>query len=257
MVAVAVAGRIDEHNLLCARNRLCVDVHAAGVGVALIDLVLRSVGVHRPQVVEGYLAAVHVFPAHVEDASVGQDPRRVVVFRICGQHPNAGAVGLHPVDRGHLRHPAVHPATAARGHEHDVSVRQPRGLEVVVLAERQLAEVGAVGVDRVEVVGARAAGTVREEDRPSVVVDARVAHAAGLVREQRTELPGLQVVREEPPFLAVDRGVGGLAVVRDVRVPVRIHAGRARGEHHFVEGTVRAGKELAAHCRLRPLDRTN
>ena len=132
------------------------------------------------------------------------------------------------------RHPAVHPAPAARRDEDNVAVRQPRGLEVVVFAERELAEVRAVGVDRVEVVGAGAARTVREEDRLAIVVHGRVAHAAGRVDEQRAELAGLEVVGEETPFRAVGGRVRRLAEVGDVRVPVRILADRTRGKHDLV-----------------------
>ena len=201
--SMSTTSRVDEHHVLRAGNGLRIDIDAAGVGVPLVDLMLRAVGVHRPEVVERHLAAVHVLPAHVEDAPVGQHPGRVVVLGVRGDHADAGAVGLHAVERGHLRHPAVHPPAATRRDEHDVAVRQPRGLEVVIFAKRELTEVRAVGVDRVEVVGAGAARTVREEDRLSVVVHDRIAHAAGRIDEQRAELAGLEVVGEETPFRAV------------------------------------------------------
>src|ERR1035437_1575562 len=97
------------------------------------------------------------------------------------------------VEDSDLATPAVDPALAARGDEHDVAVGQVGGLDVVVSAVGELPQTAAVGTDFVEVELLRAAFAIAEEDLPAVVVDLRVAHPAARVIEQRGELAEGQV----------------------------------------------------------------
>jgi hypothetical protein len=69
-----------------------------------------AVRIHGPEVVEVNLAAVHVFPARVEDASVGQRPRGVVVLVVAGERADVCAVGVAAMQHGDLREPAIDPA---------------------------------------------------------------------------------------------------------------------------------------------------
>ena len=237
MVAPSVSGRVYEHNVLRAGYGLGVDIDAAGVGVPLVDLVLGAVGVHCPEMMERHLAAVNILPAHVEDASVGKHPRCVVVFWIRGDHAHPRTVRLHAIDGSHLRDPAVHPAPAAGGDEHDVAIGKPGGLDVVIAARGEPLQPRAVGVDGVKVEMLLAGRPVGEENRLAVVVDARVAHAPGRIGKNHAVRTGLDVVGNEAPAAAVCRRFRRSAEIREVGVPVGIFAHGASGEHDLVERT--------------------
>ena len=197
---------------------------------------------------ERNLAAIDVLPAHVGDAAVVEGPGRVVVLDVGGKHADSGAVRLHAVDGGHLGEPAVNPAARAARDEDDVAIREPRGLDVVVFAERELLEAGAVRVDGEEVIALLVAGTVGEHDLPAVVVDARVAHRARDVLEDRAERLGAEVVRDEPPLPVEDRVAGAIAVVAEVGVPVLAPV-RARGEQDFLDVAELPGEQPLAQLR--------
>ena len=250
VLALAVPGREAGHHLVRAGNGLGVDHHDAGVQVAVPDHLGGAVGVGGPEMVIVDLAAIHVFPARVEDAAVGQRPGRVVLLVVAGDGADVLAVGVAAVQDGHLRQPAVDPALAAGGDEDDVAVGQVGGLDVVVGAVGELAQAGAVGIDLVEVVLLRAAFAIAEEDLLAVVMDLRIAHPAARVIEQRGELAGGQVPAVElgafPPGLAV-RVMG---VVADVGIPMAVGlVDLARGEDEVVHPRHRAGAELSrARC---------
>src|ERR1035437_3121152 len=130
------------------------------------------------------LAGIHVFPARVEDATVGQRPGGVVLVVVAGEETDVLAVGVATVQDGDLREPAVDPALAAGGDEDDVAVGQVGGLDIVVRAVGELAQAGAIGVDLAEVILLRAALAIAEEDLAAVVVDLWVAHPAARVIEE-------------------------------------------------------------------------
>ena len=147
VLGLAVARRERRDDLVRARNRLGVDHDGPWILVAEVDRLPRAVGIDDPQMVIMHLAAVDVFPAGIEDASVGQRPRRVVVLDVAGELADVLALAVAAVQHRHLGQPAVHPAFAAARNEHDAAIGQVAGLDVVPGAVGQLAQPAAVGVD--------------------------------------------------------------------------------------------------------------
>ena len=242
---MAMAGREARHDFVRAGDRLGVNHHDAGVVVAVPGHLGGAVGVGGPEMMVVDLAAIHVFPARVEQAAIGQRPGGIVLLVVAGDGADVLAAGVAAIQDGDLREPAVHPALAARGDEDDVAVGQVGGLDVVVRAVRELAQAGAIGVDLAEVILLGAALAIAEEDLAAVVVDLRVAHAAARVIEQRGELARGQVQAIElgafPPCLA--RRVVG--VVADVGIPMPVGlVDPARGEDDIVHARHRPGAEL-------------
>ena len=120
-------------------------MHRAGRGgvVAPIDRVAGAVRIDRPERLGVAEVAVHVFPAVVEDASVGH--QRAVAFeeRALADLVDVGAVGLHAEEVGHDVPVAHAVLRLARGGEHDRAVRQVKRIEIIhVPRERELAEPG-------------------------------------------------------------------------------------------------------------------
>ena len=245
MLALAVTGGEAGDDLVRARDGLGVDHDDAGVEVAVPGHLGGAVGVGGPEMVVVDLAAIHVFPARVEEAAVGQRPGGVVVFVVAGDGADVAAVGVAAVHDRDLGEPAVDPALAARGDEDDVAVRQIGGLDIVVGAVGELAQAGAIGIDLVEVILLRAALAIAEEDLLAVVMDLGVADAAARVIEQGSELVGGEVQAVElgafPPCLAI-RVVG---VIAEVGIPMAVGLVQlARGEDEVVHPGHRAGAEL-------------
>lgn len=122
-----------------------------------------------------------------------------------------------------------------RGAEDDVAVGKVGRLDVVVRSVGQLPQVGAVGVDLVEVVVLRAAGPVGEQDFAPLVVNLRIANAPARIVEQDPHLAAGQV---EPAELAANR-VGlffrVVAVVAEVGVVMDVGAGGPDREDQVVD----------------------
>ena len=116
-----------------------------------------AVGPHGPEVLVRDGVAVNVVPAREQDlAGVrhGREPFADVVER---EDAQAGAVGVHPVQRvavpalAEVRPEAARVAAPPRRDERDAAVGQVAGHQVVVAAARELAQAGAVHVDLVDV----------------------------------------------------------------------------------------------------------
>ncbi|OHB83391.1 MAG: hypothetical protein A2V98_12470 [Planctomycetes bacterium RBG_16_64_12] len=124
------------------------------------------------------LAAVDVLPALIDEPSVGQGPRRVVVLQVGGDRVDVLPVGTAAVHHRHFRQPALHPTLAAAGDEHDVAVGQIGRLDVVEGPVGQTPEAGPVDVDLIEVIILRPAGAIGEKDSLAVVMDLGISHRA-------------------------------------------------------------------------------
>ena len=245
----AVAGREGRDDLARAGDGLGVEHDDVRVHVPEIDRGAGAVGIHRPKAVILDLAAIHVFPAHVKQPAIGQRPGRVVVLGVGRDHLDVAAVGSAAVDHADLSHPAIYPAFAARGDKRDVAVGEVGWLVVVELAGSKLLQAGTVRADLVEVVEVRAGFAVGEQNLSRVVMDLRITDGAALRVEQRGALAGTNV-----PFAELARvgfavaGVGFLvlvlAVIADVRVPVRIVVARAGAEDEVFHVSQRASEGL-------------
>ena len=77
------------------------------------------------------LRAVDIFPALIDDATIGQRPRGVILFEVGGKHLDVVAGGVAAMQGGDLGEPAIHPAFAAAGDEYDISVGQDARFEVI------------------------------------------------------------------------------------------------------------------------------
>jgi hypothetical protein len=165
--AASVAGREDRHHFRRSRNRLGVDHQDARMLVPVEYHLRGAVRVGGPQMMVVDLGSVDIFPALIQDAAVGQRPRRVVVFHIGRQRAEVSAVGVAAVQHGDLGQPALDPALAAAGDEHDAVVGQIGRFDVVVGPVGQLPQVAAVHVDLVQMIVLGAAGPVREQDFPA------------------------------------------------------------------------------------------
>ena len=195
------------------------------------------------------LRAVDVLPAHVQDAAVGQDPGRVIVVVVAGQHPQVGTIGVATVQRGHPAVPAIDKPPAAAGAEHDPAVRQVSRLDVVVGPVRQLRQPRPVDIDFVQVIRRGAAPAIGKQDLLAVVMHLRIAHAAQRVVEQHRQLTGAQVQPAQPASVAVAaqrvavnvlaKGIVRwrpvvAAVIAEAHVPV-IASRHPHGKHNLVD----------------------
>ena len=139
----------------------------------------RAVGVARPESLRVAEVAVHVLPAVVEDAAVGQDGGVSLEERGDADLVDVRAVRLHAVEVAHDVAVAHAVLRVARGREHDVAVRQERGVDVAhALRARELAEVRAVRVHDVDVIIVGTAVAHRKHDPLPVPVHLRVADGA-------------------------------------------------------------------------------
>jgi len=219
------------------------------------DHLPRAVGVHRPQVVVVDLAAVHVLPAHVQDAAVGQDPRGVVVVVVGREHSDVRAVAVAAIERRDAGIPAVDEPSASARAEDDAAVGAVGRLDIVIGSVGELAEAGAIGVDLVEVVGMCATAAIGEEDLLPAVVHLRVADAALGVIEDGLELPCAQVEAAQAAAVAVapvdavlelegPRLVVIVGVVAERHVPM-VPPGHADGEDDLLDAGHRPVQEPA------------
>ena len=104
----SIAGPISDNSILGVR---CPDF-LSNILYDLIIIIKSSVNVKK-------------------DAPVGQRPRRVVVLVVAGECADVWAVSVAAMQHRDLREPAVDPAFAAAGDEHDAAVRQVGWLNVV------------------------------------------------------------------------------------------------------------------------------
>ena len=135
------------------------------------------------------LRAVDVFPPLIENASVGQRPRGVVLLEVGGQQFDVAPVAVAAVEGGHLGEPAIDPTLAAAGDEDDAAVGQVAGLEIIPRAVGELADVAAVEAAIVEVIVGVGALAPSKQDVGGVVVEGRVADAALRVVDQDSDQP--------------------------------------------------------------------
>ena len=243
--ALAVAGAEAGDNLVRAGDGLGVDHRDTRMQISKPRHLRGAVGIRGPEVMEMNLAAVHIFPARVEDASVGQRPGRVVVFVVAGERADVRAVGVAAMQHGDLREPAVHPALAPAADEDDAAVGKVGGFNVVEGAAGQLLQVAPVTVDFVKVILLRPAGPVAEESFLSVVTHLRIPRAAGLVREERRQFARAKVQAVELRALGVGFAFGVVRVVAEVRIPMTVgRIERARREDDRFHAEHRAVEEL-------------
>ncbi len=137
----AVAGREDGEDFGGSGDWPGIDHDDSRAEVSEVGLGVGAVGICGPEVVEFDLGAIDVFPAGVEESSVGEDGGGVVVLGVCGDWSEVFAVGVAAVQDGDLGIPAIDPAFAAGGAEDDIAIGQVGWLDVVEVAGGQLAEV--------------------------------------------------------------------------------------------------------------------
>jgi len=171
-----------------------------------------AVRVHDPQVAKLLRVAVRVIPPGVDDASVRQNGRPVFRNRVGRETADVAAIRIHPVDDGRRHAIACHETVAPARGENDAAVRQIGRIDVVTVPGGQLPKPGSIDVDLTQMIMMRAAWTIREENLPAIVMDARVAESALGIVHQHGHLPGPQVE------LAELRPVGGMDVLRFVGI---------------------------------------
>ncbi len=152
--------------------------------VAEQDVWIRAVGIADPKPVVIRRRAIDVVPPRVDDPAVGEHRRMPLVGLVKRQRPHL-ARGLQAVQRvGRQRLPGIvaAPKTAPpRGHESQPAVGQRAGIEVVVGAEGQLAEVTSIAFHGVQM------------ERPSF---ARVVARLGRRPFAEGEVERLRVIRQ-------------------------------------------------------------
>ena len=114
MVGPAVSRRIDQQQLVGARDRLGFYVQRIMGLVAKIGGDVTSVGIHRPELVITHLGAVDILPSGIEYAPVRQNCGSIVMFEIHRKRANIASVSVASKKRSDLGHPASHPAFAPR-----------------------------------------------------------------------------------------------------------------------------------------------
>ena len=134
--------RVPGHRakqMVCSRNLLCFDDGGRRKNTIPVNhLQPRTVRPDRPQALDRQRRLVHIFPAGIEDASIGQDAGREIVQHIGGQADNVRAVGLHAMKHTDRAGIAVHPLIAASRDERDTAVGQAARIEVEIRAGRHL-----------------------------------------------------------------------------------------------------------------------
>ena len=148
MLASAVTGRENTDDFVRSGNGFRRQHGDVRTLVAVVDHLPRSVRVHRPEMMVRNLFPVNVFPPHIDNLPVGENPGRVVLLDVARQLANIGAVGVTFMNRPDLRQPAVDPAFGSRGTEDNRIVRQVRRLVVVPAWGREIAVAAAAGGGR-------------------------------------------------------------------------------------------------------------
>ena len=138
--------------------------------------------------VELDLAAIDIFPAGIEQTSVGQRPGRVVVLGVGRDQPDVVAVTVAAVNDAHLGFPAVDPALAAGGNKGQAAVRQSTSVHNRRSPRSQLLQARAVGFHLVKVEKLGAGWAIGEEDFSSLVMHLRIADGTTASVEQHGQL---------------------------------------------------------------------
>ena len=128
----------DDFSPVGVWNRLRTEHTCARRLVPVEDHLTRPVLTHRPEVVIVRLRTIDVFPAHIDNLTVRQRPRRVVLLDVARERAQR-PVGEPFVERSHLRQPAFDVAFRARRAEDDRIVGEPRRLVVVPAGLREVA----------------------------------------------------------------------------------------------------------------------
>ena len=104
----------------------------------------RAVGMDGPQFLDGDRRPIDVLPAAVDDAAVFHHRGSEVVQVVGADPPHVAAVGVHAMEHTHGRVPAVGELRIAGREEGDAAVRQPAGVEVVMVAGGELPRLAAL-----------------------------------------------------------------------------------------------------------------
>ena len=204
------------------------------------------VGQDRPQALHEDRAFVHVFPAGVEDAPVGQDLGRELVDVVGRERAAVAPVGVHHKEGGRADPEAERPRLAAGRSEPDPPVGQVERVQVVKRPVGQLAQARPVDVHLVDVVVALFAGAVGKQHAAPVEGDVRIAADASF----RVKQPGHFAVgahgrEDEDAAAGPVRPVAELGV--DVGRPIgvaldeqelfhpEVHVGQAHGQRKTLE----------------------
>ena len=183
---VAGGKRADHHP--AAGNRPGLDLRPRrGRVVAVVDRVVRAVGIASPEPLGIAEIAVHVLPAIVDHPPVGQHRAVPFVQRAVADLPEVGPVGA---DGKQVAHdvPVAHAVLGLAGRgEEDAAVRQVERIDVGnARAARELSQSAAVGMDLVKVIVVLAVAAHGQEDRPAVVAHLRIAgDALGEIDQRR------------------------------------------------------------------------
>ncbi len=133
--AAVVSGHRAEHAARAAGDGAGFDeCRRAKHAIAEVAGQHRAVGMNGPQFLDGDRRPIHVLPAAVDDAAVFHHRGREVVQVVGADPPHVAAVGVHPMEHSHGRVPAVGELRIAGREEADAAVRQPAGVEVVMVA---------------------------------------------------------------------------------------------------------------------------
>ena len=225
--------RVNQDHPVAARNVLGVDKDRPRMHIPKIGRLVRAVRVARPQMVKLHLRAVHIFPPREQNAAVGKNPGRVVLFDIRRQLLDVLAVRIATIKNRHLNKPTVHPAFGAAGDERDPAVGQISRFQVIVYPVGELFQARAVDVDLIEMELATASLSIGEENFLGVIVDVRVADRACLVLEQNGGLAAFDIELHQASADRVRRVMRAIVEVAEVRIPMAIAAKRTLGENDF------------------------
>ena len=155
---------------------------------------IGAVGPDRPQSLGIAEIPVNVFPAIIEDASVGQQRAVALEQRALADLMNVGPVRFHAKQVGHDMPVAHAILRLARGRKGDCAVRQIQRINVRhAPGKGQLAQAGAVRPDFINmeiIVGLAAHG---KKDGASVEGNIRVAYDAVRTIQQRPRGAGRDV----------------------------------------------------------------
>ncbi len=190
--------------------------------------------------VEFHLAAIDVLPSRIQNAAIRQNGRCVVVFRAVRQSQQIGAIRIASVEHTDLGLPATDPALTARGNEYDSPVGQIRRFVIVKLARRDLPQTVAVQIQFVQMIEIAAGLAVREEHFLRVIVKFGITDRSSLGIQQHGHFASLQIQFAQLAHVRLTVACVRflllvVAVVSNVRVPMRIVIPQAHGEDDLLD----------------------